>query len=57
MIADSGSPLRTALFSDTSAPSRQMGYLWKSKAPTRVLALAWLVLQGSIHTMDNFTIK
>lgn len=27
--------------------------LWKSKAPPRVLVFGWLMLQGSILTMDN----
>lgn len=27
--------------------------LWKSKAPPRVLVFGWLMLQGSIMTMDN----
>ena len=28
-------------------------FLWKSKVPTRVLAFAWLVLRGSIFSLDN----
>ena len=31
----------------------QFEYLWKSKVPPRVIAFGWLVLRGSILTLDN----
>lgn len=47
-----GASFFEVLSSDCDYP-RQLNFLWKSKAPPRVLQFGWLALWGSILTMDN----
>lgn len=55
-------PFRTVFFlmasffsilSNSPASGSQSEFLWKTKAPPRVLAFGWLLLCGSDLTLDN----
>ena len=41
------------VLSNTHNSHNWFDYLWKTKAPPRVLAFGWLALRGNILTMDN----